>query len=101
MLELKRQINRFLREYDKLLEEIELLNNIILSYEKQYQEIGNNPQNDKYKEVYLKEEFETFKRGYGRQHEWLLQKQEIIVKSITKINKMIGYEENNADSDSE
>jgi hypothetical protein len=101
MLKLKRQRNRFLREYDKLLEEIELLNNIILSYEKQYQEIGNDPQNDRYKEIYLKEEFEVFKRRYGGRHEWLLQKQEIIVKSIVKINKMIGYKEDNADSDSE
>ena len=101
MLKLKEQRNHFLREYDRVTDELKFLDNIISSYEKQYQEIGNDPQNDKYKEVYLKEEFETFKRKYGRRHEWLVQSQKLIIKSIVKANKIMGYKEDNADSDFE
>ena len=95
----------YLKDYDRMYEELRMHDQIIQKYREEQNKLNNKPRplnlNDSYKEQYLKREFQTYKRAYEEYYENLLRHGDEISYKIMLLNIQLGYEETDLDSDEE
>ena len=94
-----------LEDYDRTYKEIGMHDRIIQKYREEWNKVNNKPRpltlDDSYKEQYLKQEFQTYKRVYEEYYENLRRHGEEVSYKIILLNIQLGYEETDLYSDEE